>query len=365
MVNNLLEHIQGLRVARSLGLTSRFAQDYRTLSDRAADINIQVIQLSAKSFLAFELVAVLVLAAIVHIGLTVLELDAARFLVLLLIFIRLFPAVGRFNSQVQLFVSLLPAFRHYRELLSELERHEEVAAPLHDVSRLQMTRGLELRDVSFRYHAADRWALRNVSLIITRGSMTALAGHSGAGKSTLVDVVTGLLPLEKGELCLDGRPLTGEERIQWRKETALVPQESFLFNDSIRGNLLCTKPDASDDELWTVLDAVNSRSFVESKRERLDTEVGDRGGRLSGGERQRISIARALLRRPQLLVLDEPTNNLDNDSVQALLEILERVKRRATLLIVSHDPRILRRADRVFTLEDGTVLPGAPAAHIG
>jgi ATP-binding cassette subfamily C protein len=139
----------------------------------------------------------------------------------------------------------------------------------------------------------------------------------------------------------------------------MVPQESFLFNDTIRGNLLCVNPSATEQELWDVLDAVNSRTFVEARRNRLDSEVGERGSLLSGGERQRISIARALLRKPQLLVLDEPTNNLDKDSVLALLEVLDRLKRHATLLVISHDPRILQRADRVFHVEGGTVLPGA------
>jgi ATP-binding cassette subfamily C protein len=356
MVNNLLEHIQGLRVARSLGLTGRFVEDYEALSARAAHINILITRLSAKSMLVFEQVAVLVLAGLVYVGLTQFDLDAARFLVVLLVFVRLFPAVGKLNSQAQLFVSLLPGFRYYLDLLTELERNQEVLAPSGDTPQLRMHHGLELRAVSFRYHPNDEWLLRDTSLAIPKGMVTALAGHSGAGKSTLVDIVTGALPPGGGHLCLDGRPLDDTDRVLWRKETAMVPQDSFLFNDTIRGNLLCVKPTATEQELWDVLDAVNARAFVELRRDGIDSSVGERGNLLSGGERQRLSIARALLRGPQLLVLDEPTNNLDTDSVSALINALETLKRQATLLIVSHDPRILRRADRVFRVEGGSVV---------
>ncbi|MDH4022314.1 MAG: ABC transporter ATP-binding protein/permease, partial [Gammaproteobacteria bacterium] len=127
-------------------------------------------------------------------------------------------------------------------------------------------------------------------------------------------------------------------------------------DDSIRANLACVRPEATEQELWEVLDAANCRAFVEARHGGLDSTVGERGGLLSGGERQRLSIARALLRRPQLLVLDEPTNNLDKESVAALLDIIEKLKRQATLLIVSHDPRVLQRADRIYLLEGGAVV---------
>lgn len=353
MINNLIEHVQGLRTARSLGLTARFVDDYRVRSNQAARVAVRLERLSALSSLAFEMVAVVLLAAIVYVGLTQFAVDPARFIVLLLVFIRIFPEIGQFQNQVQRFVSLVPSFRHYQDLLTDLARHEESLPPADDRERLRMEQALDLRDVTFRYHASTAPALKNLSLRLTKGELTAIGGHSGAGKSTLVDIVTGLLPPGDGELRLDGRALDDRARILWRRETALVPQENFLFNESVRSNLACVRPDATEQQLWDVLDAVNCRAFLEARRGGLDTEVGERGALISGGERQRICIARALLRQPQLLVLDEPTNNLDAESVAALLDILERLKRQATLLVVSHDPRILQRADRVYWLEDG------------
>ncbi len=212
----------------------------------------------------------------------------------------------------------MPSFRHYQGLLTDLERHEESLPPADDGGRLRMEQALELRDVTFRYHLSAAPALQGLSMRLNRGELTAIGGHSGAGKSTLVDIVTGLLPPGDGDLCLDGRVLDDRARILWRRETALVPQENFLFNESVRSNLACVRSDATEQQLWDALDAVNCRAFLEARRGGLDAEVGERGALISGGERQRICIARALLRQPHLLVLDEPTNNLDAESVPAL-----------------------------------------------
>ena len=198
--------------------------------------------------------------------------------------------------------------------------------------------------------------LTDASLTIKKGSLTAIRGPSGAGKSTLADIAAGLLPTRKGRVLLDGQPLDERSRILWRREVAVVPQESFLFDESVRRNLLCVKPDATEQELWAVLEMVNSRVFVETRKGKLDSPVGERGILLSGGERQRLSLARALLREPQLIILDEPTNNLDRASELALFEVLENLKRKTTLLVISHDRSILERADHVLQLDKGVII---------
>ncbi|MDH5275059.1 MAG: ABC transporter ATP-binding protein/permease [Gammaproteobacteria bacterium] len=356
MIHNLIEHIQGLRTARSLDLTERFVADYRRRSAQAAGNVVHLARLSALSTLVFDFVAVLLLAAVVYAGLMLFAVEPARFVVLILVFIRIFPAIGELQLQIQRFTGLVPSFRHYRELLTDLQRHEESLPGFDDSPGPRIVQALEMRNVTFSYHALEEAALRDVSVRIERGALTAIGGQSGAGKSTLVDIATGLLPPGTGGLLIDGHRLNDQERVRWRRETALVPQESFLFDDSIRANLACVRPEATEQELWEVLDAANCRAFVEARHGGLDSTVGERGGLLSGGERQRLSIARALLRRPQLLVLDEPTNNLDKESVAALLDIIEKLKRQATLLIVSHDPRVLQRADRIYLLEGGAVV---------
>jgi ABC-type multidrug transport system fused ATPase/permease subunit len=356
MLTNLMEHLQGIRTARVLGLNEKFLEDFRQRCYEAAVGNSRLTRLASSSTLVFEVVAVLVLASFVYAGLTFFHVEASVFVVLLIVFVRIFPAIGGLQSQVQQFVSNLPSFRHYLDLLSDLREHEEVVVESSDRTRLLMRETLALRDVSFGYQTNGPLILKNVSLTITIGDLTAIGGQSGAGKSTLADIASGLLPPQSGEVLLDGRALDNRERVLWRREVGVVPQEGFLFDDTIRNNLLCVKPDASDKELWGVLDTVNARGFVEANSDMLDRNVGERGGLLSGGERQRLSIARALLRRPQLLILDEPTNNLDEASEKALFEVLEKLKRATTLLVISHDQQILERADRLFQVDGGQLV---------
>jgi ATP-binding cassette subfamily C protein len=357
MLTNLMEHLQGIRTARVLGLNEKFLEDFRQRCYEAAEGNSRLTRLASSSTLVFEVVAVLVLASFVYAGLTFFHVEASVFVVLLIVFVRIFPAIGGLQSQVQQFVSNLPSFRHYLDLLSDLREHEEVVVESSDRTRLLMRETLALRDVSFGHQTNGPLILKNVSLTITIGDLTAIGGQSGAGKSTLADIASGLLPPQSGEVLLDGRALDNRERVLWRREVGVVPQEGFLFDDTIRNNLLCVKPDASDKELWGVLDTVNARGFVEANSDMLDRNVGERGGLLSGGERQRLSIARALLRRPQLLILDEPTNNLDEASEKALFEVLEKLKRATTLLVISHDQQILDRADHLFQVDGGNLWP--------
>jgi len=356
LLNNLIEHIQGVRTARSLGLTDRFVEEFKARCLQAASVAIRLTRLSAHSRLVFELLGVVLLAGIVYVALTVVEVEPTRFVVLLVIFARIFPSIGDFQNEIQLFAGLVPSFSHYSDLLSRLQQHEEGMVPSADAPRLIMRRSFELRHVSFRYAPESEPVLNDVSMVVEKGRLNAIGGHSGAGKSTLADIATGLLPPQEGGLFIDGAPVGEEGRLLWRRETAVVPQEGFLFDDTIRANLLFVRPDAKEKDLWDVLDAVNARAFVELQPDGLARVVGERGNRLSGGERQRLAIARALLRNPQLLVLDEPTNNLDKESEEALLDLLGELKRQVTLLVISHDYRILDRADRVFRLEDGALL---------
>src|SRR5262245_50361543 len=194
MLTNLIEHIQGIRTARTLGLTRRFIDDFHERCVQAAEGNNQLGRLAANSNFVFELVAVLILATFVWVGLTYFQVDPTTFVVLLIIFIRIFPSIGAFQNEVQQFASLVPSFRHYRELLTELQRHAEPPLPPTDTARQVLQSRFELRDVSFKYASAEKPVLRNASVLIERGQLTALGGLSGTGKSTLADIATGLLP---------------------------------------------------------------------------------------------------------------------------------------------------------------------------
>ena len=207
-------------------------------------------------------------------------------------------------------------------------------------------------------HGPDRGAaLESVDAVVPARSLTVIGGSSGAGKSTLADIVLGLLAPDSGRVLIDGRELDRAGRRAWRRRVGYVPQDSFLFHDTIRANLTVGADDVDEARLWEAWREAAIDDFVRDLPQGLDTVVGDRGSRLSGGERQRIALARALVRRPQLLVLDEPTSALDAESERQVLETLANLRGRVTMLVVTHRPAVLSVADRTLTLSGGKVVP--------
>ena len=200
-----------------------------------------------------------------------------------------------------------------------------------------------------------RPALEKVSLVVPARKITAIAGPSGAGKSTLADLLLGLLEPAGGEVCVDGVPLDASNRHRWRRSVAYVPQDPCLFHDTIRANLRWARPEATEAEMWQALRLAAADGFVAALPEGLDSVAGDRGGRLSGGERQRIALARALMRKPALLVLDEATGQLDAGNERRILATLASLRGRMTVVAVAHRRGLLEGADRIVLLESGRV----------
>jgi ATP-binding cassette subfamily C protein len=183
--------------------------------------------------------------------------------------------------------------------------------------------------------------------------MTAIVGHSGAGKSTLIDLIMGLIEPEKGEVLIDGVPLTSEKLIQVRNLVSYVPQDPFLFNGTIKENLKMFVPNATDEEIWESLEFSAASEFVRKLPQGLETLVGDRGVRLSGGERQRLVLARAILKKTSILVLDEATSALDAENEERIHQIFNKVKGKMTILVIAHRPSTIRDADQIILMNEG------------
>jgi ATP-binding cassette, subfamily C, bacterial len=216
---------------------------------------------------------------------------------------------------------------------------------------------VRFEDVRFGYDA-DREILHGVSFEIPAGKTVAVVGPSGSGKSTIADLANGLLQPTRGRLLLDGHGLGPGEIRQWRRQVGYVGQDTVLFHQSVRENLLWARPEATEDELREAL-LLASAGFVYELPGGLESIVGDRGILLSSGQRQRISLARALLRKPTLLILDEATNALDVENEARVLDALRDAIREQngslTVLMIAHRATAIRRADRIFELEDGRV----------
>ena len=214
---------------------------------------------------------------------------------------------------------------------------------------------IRYEDVSFSY-AEGLPALRHVSFHAPPGATIALVGSTGAGKSTLVNLLVRFYEFGTGQIYIDGRPIREYGLHALREAIGVVTQESFLFNGSIRENLLIGKPTATDAELWRAVDAANARQFIERLPRSLESVVGERGVKLSVGEKQRLSIARALLKDPPILILDEATASVDTATERLIQEALEHLMANRTSVVIAHRLSTIVHADQILVLDHGRII---------
>ena len=241
------------------------------------------------------------------------------------------------------------------ELLREVPA---IRAPAHPVALPQPPRGaLAMRGVEFRYPTRpDVAALHDFSLVVRPGETVAIVGPSGAGKSTIFQLIQRFYDPERGEIRIDGVPLTSADPAEVRGRIAFVPQETVIFGASARENILYGRPDASDAEVWAAAEAANAAEFLRALPQGLDTFLGESGTRLSGGQRQRIAIARAVLKNAPLLLLDEATSSLDAESEHLVQGALDRLMQARTTIVIAHRLATVRGADRIIVLEAGRIV---------
>jgi ATP-binding cassette subfamily C protein len=286
---------------------------------------------------------------------TMAHINAAGMLLLVFLFARLLPRFSRIQLNLQQISYNMPSFSAADKMYRHLTAIRETECP-EQITTLDFRREIRFEGVSFGYdRESDSRALLDINLSVSAGRMTAIVGHSGAGKSTLADLMLGLLSPARGKITVDGEPLTGERLAGWRRMVGYVPQDTFLFNDTVRANLLWACPEASEDDIRDALRLASADEFVAALPHGLDTVLGDRGVRLSGGERQRIALARALLRKPSLLLLDEATSSLDSVNEKRIQDAIFGLHGRLTLVVIAHRLSTIREADHIVVLNGGRV----------
>jgi len=194
----------------------------------------------------------------------------------------------------------------------------------------------------------------DLDMTIETGALTTLVGPSGSGKTTIIDLAIGLLQPQEGSVLLDGVPLTEIDIKAWRRLIGYVPQDTLLLHDSIIHNVTLGDPELTESDAEEALRAAGAWEFVNCLPQRLETIVGERGGKLSGGQRQRIVIARALINKPRLLILDEATSALDPESEEAVRQTMETLKGQLTILAISHNRALVQAADYVYQMNAGS-----------
>jgi subfamily B ATP-binding cassette protein MsbA len=213
---------------------------------------------------------------------------------------------------------------------------------------------IEFRNVSFSYDEAG--ILEGVNLVIEKGKTVALVGSSGAGKSTMADLVPRFHDVTGGELLIDGVNIRDYSLRSVREQMSIVTQEPILFNDTIAANIALGKPDATQAEIVRAAEIANAHNFIIAKEEGYQTNIGDRGSKLSGGERQRLTIARAVLKNPPILILDEATSSLDTESERLVQDAINKMMEHRTSIVIAHRLSTIRHADEIVVLRKGRIV---------
>lgn len=271
----------------------------------------------------------------------------------------LLPCVNRINNQINSIAYFEPFFMGVSDNLQDEITGDKVdmSFATDDKEKLPIKEKIELKNITYAYPGTEKLIFDDAGLTIPVGSSVGIVGTSGAGKSTVVDILLGLLEVKSGTVYVDGMDVKANYR-KWLKNIGYIPQMIFMLDDSIRKNVAFGVPEneIDEDRLWEVLKEAQLDEFIKTLPEGLDTGIGERGIRLSGGQRQRIGIARALYNDPEVLILDEATSALDNDTEAAIMEAINRLHGKKTLIIIAHRLQTIEKCDLVYRVENGKAI---------
>ncbi len=351
-----MEFIHGIRTVQAFA-----GQDFERR--RCDDANSHILQALRKAMVVQALVeplsegaGIVMLLGILIGGFAFLipngHLQSASFLTFLFVLLRVTPLIRQLNRFRARFSKLYGSFDNIQQLLRTDDK------PYFENGKVQfvaLKRAIEFVAVDFAYDAGES-VLEQISLTIPRGQTVALVGASGAGKSTLADLIPRFYDPIQGKILIDGLDLRELEINSLRRKLAVVSQNTFIFNGSVRDNIAYAMTEVDESAIREAAQLANALEFIQNMPEGFDTQLGDRGVRLSGGQRQRIAIARALLRNPDILILDEATSALDSVSERLIQESLEKLSVGRTVIAIAHRLSTIMRADKVVVLEQGRIV---------
>lgn len=356
LISIAVEFIGGIRTVQAFGTQEferkRFYQasaDVMKTSAKAA-LSLAIVRPLAEGLATTILVSMIVIAMMIFVAQGVLQ--TASLLTFLFILFRLVPAIHEINGNR----AALSSFRGSLENISALLRTDDKPYLVNgELPFRGLKNAIQFVSADFSYDPGNP-VLRHINLRIEQGQMTALVGASGAGKTTLVDLIPRFYDPTAGQVLIDGLDLRQFDIHSVRRKMAVVSQDTFIFNASVRQNIAYGAANADETAIWEAARLANALEFIQEMPDGFETQLGDRGVRLSGGQRQRIAIARALLRDPDILILDEATSALDSVSERLIQASIENLSRGRTVIAIAHRLSTIVRADKVVVLEQGRIV---------
>ena len=360
----ILQSASGIKDVKVLKKEYYFTDKYSESAEGYADNQIRYNVLTNLPRLLIETTAIVGILTYVMLSMA-LGRDIASLMTTLSAFaiaaMRLLPSVNRLNTYMANIAYFEPALEYIYENVDTKGLSEENVLITHageaSLEPLSMERDIRLNGITFAYPNTDKLIFNEADMEIPIGSSVGVMGPSGAGKSTIVDIMLGLLKLEHGTITVDDVSVS-DHYAQWLSHIGYIPQNIYMLDDSIKHNIAFGVKDEDIDEarVWEVLGEAQMKEFVEGLPDKLDAEIGERGVRISGGQRQRLGIARALYHDPELMVFDEATSALDNDTETAIMEAIDRLHGRKTLVIIAHRLRTIENCDLIYEVKDGKII---------
>ena len=281
------------------------------------------------------------------------KLDIADLLVFILYINFMLNPIQRLVNFVEQFQQGATAFERFVEIM---DIEPDIQDKKHAEDLQDVVGEIAVNELSFKYNSSEDWILKDISLRIPKGKTIALVGESGAGKSTLVSLIPRFYQTESGNITIDGKNIMQLTQKSLRANIGIVQQSVFLFDSSIRDNIIYGKPNATDAELVEAARKANILDFINSLPQKFETLVGERGVKLSGGQKQRISIARVFLKNPPILIFDEATSSLDTESEAYIQEAMETLRKNRTTIVIAHRLSTVKNADYLYVLRNGEVI---------
>lgn len=347
--NKLTDGLQGIKPIKAMGLENLFAP---ILIDESKELmksqSIQVVTKHGINDIREPIVAAMICIGLYY-GIKIFDISFSTVLVMTILFYRIMNVFGKLQGEYQSICTSKSFFKSINDMIHEADESKEEQKGESEI----VFNSISLKNVNFSYD--DNEVLLAANLTIKKNKLTVLVGKSGSGKSTIADIICGMQRQYTGEVLVGDASLLDFNMNKWRRKIGYVPQENFLFHDSIFNNITMRDTEISREDVNNALNEVGAFDFISNLPEGIDTVVGERGVKFSGGQRQRISIARALVRNPELLILDEATASLDPETEKSIIGMVRKLTAKHTILAISHQKSILSSADVIYQLSDGKI----------
>ena len=349
--NLTLETFTGIKTIRAFGKESYEEQRYYQASKKSCDSSINLAKQSVMIEPISEGLSVAILMCVMLVAFYT-QVTLPVLITFIFMLYRLQPQVQKLNSNLTQVIALS---NYVKSVFLLLEREDKPYVISGNVNFHELRKGITFDAVNFLYPSQNKPALENISLFIPKGKTTALVGYSGAGKSTIINLIFRLYDVTSGEIYIDNYLIKELDLATWRSNMALVSQDVHIFSSTVRENIAYGRPDATETEIIAAAKQAHAHEFICELAQGYDTFVGDRGIKLSGGQRQRISIARAILYNPEILILDEATNALDNISEKLIQDAINLLSQNRTVIVIAHRLSTIKDADQIIVLKQGKV----------